>query len=182
MKKNKKPVVMLDVDGTVVNNIDDWKSWYRTKTGKDLKLSADNEQNLKDALLHHNLDPIDFWKQPDLYDKKIPIPQAGKVISKHKDDFDFVFVSNCFTEHVESKKAFLKRWFGDIPFISTEFKEYISCDICIDDRAYYLRKIKERQPETECIQIVSSTNNYHEEFHYLRWDSIDTFLSEFVVK
>ena len=85
-------------------------------------------------------------------------------------------MSNCFSEHIDSKKRFINRWFGDFPFIDTHHKEYIQCDVVIDDRAYYLRQIQSRQPDAKCIQIKTEINNYHEEYDYMNWDEIDDYL------
>ena len=169
-----KKVVLVDVDETIVTNYSDWKEFYRNVTGAEIDF--DSNETVNDALITHRADPLDFWRKPDLYDNKEPILEAERVINMYKDDFDFVFVSNSFAEHTQSKRRFLKKFFPGIPFISTDQKGYVKCDIAIDDRHYYLRQIRERQPDVECIQIKASYNNEHDDCHFMGWDNIDTFL------
>jgi len=171
-----KEIVMLDVDETVVSNYIDWTNWYRDQTGDEIDFKT--SQNVEDAMVDHKIDPLDYWKQKDLYDNKSPINGAKLVINKYKKYFDFVFVSNCFSEHMDSKQRFLKKCFGDIPFINTNSKEYVKCDIFIDDRHYYLHNVKEKQPNTECIQIKALYNKPQEGYSYLDWNEIDEFLQE----
>jgi len=180
--KNKKPIILLDVDETVVNNVLDWEDWYRQKTGCELDFSFRNSKTISDIVLHYDLDPLDYWRQPNLYDSKTPIKEAVRVVNKYKQIFQFIFVSNCISEHSSSKKLFLKRHFGDIPFVDTYHKEFVMCDIAIDDRAHYLRNIKEVNPDVQAVQIITDFNNFHAEFKYLDWGGIDTFLSNFLVE
>jgi hypothetical protein len=167
-----KPTILIDVDETVVLTIQDWKDWYKKETGNNLDLSK--QISIENSLIKHDIDPLDYWRNPKLYDTKIPITEAGKFIQKYRYDYNIVFCSHCFVEHKISKQKFIKRWFGDFPFVDTESKEYVKCDYAIDDRAYFLRNIKKLQPNAVCIQIKSIENN-HNEFYYKDWDEIDQF-------
>ena len=167
-----KPTILIDIDETVVLTIQDWKDWYRKETGNDLDLSS--QISVENSLINHHIDPLNYWRNAKLYDTKVPIKEAGTFIQKYRYDYNIVFCSNCFTEHKESKQKFIKRWFGDFPFIDTESKEYVKCDYAIDDRAYFLRNIKKHQPQTTCIQIKSIENSENE-FMYKDWSEIDIF-------
>lgn len=173
----KKPIVLVDVDETIVENIDDWKNWYNQICSEELdfkELDRINESLISDE----HINPLDYWRNPNLYDDKKPIKEAVKVIKKFDDKFNFVFVSNCFSEHKDSKIRFIKKYFGKYPFVDTAYKEYVMCNIAIDDRAFYLRNIKEKQPNCEIIQIKTAYNNYNE-FLYFDWNEIEKFLESY---
>jgi len=170
-----KKIILVDVDETVVCNYNQWKQWYKDETGAEIDFN--NNETVNDAMLTHRVDPLGFWKQRDLYDNQVPIEGSVEVITKLRDKYDFVFVSNCFSEHLDSKVKFLRKHFGDIPFVSTGEKGYVKCDIAIDDRHFYLRQIREKQPQVHCIQIKAPFNKEHDDSHYFDWSQIDTYLS-----
>ena len=174
-KANKKNKMKLNHNKPITKK--EVNEFVKDSTNQELDLT--NQISVTSSMLHHKINPLNYWKNDELYDDKLPIQDAVSVLLKHQDKFDIVFVSNCFSEHIDSKKRFINRWFGDFPFIDTHHKEYIQCDVVIDDRAYYLRQIQSRQPDAKCIQIKTEINNYHEEYDYMNWDEIDDFLDNF---
>jgi len=174
-----KKIVLVDVDETVVCNYSEWKEWYKEETGAEIDFN--NNETVQEALLTHRVDPLGFWKQRDLYDGREPIDKSLEVITKYKDKFDFVFCSNCFSQHMDSKTKFLRKYFGNLPFISTSAKEYVKCDIVIDDRHAYIDSIISKQPNVVGIQVKAPYNREHKGVHYFDWDEIDSFLSNYEV-
>ena len=169
-----KKTILLDVDETVVSLVKDWELWYLNKTGIEMKFK--NQDDLEEAMLNHRLDPLRFWEKNDIYDNAIPLPGAQEFINNYKHKYNFIFCSNCFPGHIESKRSFLDRYFGPVPFIDTYYKQYINCDIAIDDRHHFLKVIKDKQPNTEVIQIKAKYNNEHEGISFMDWDDISIHL------
>jgi len=135
-----KPVVLVDIDETIVRVKDKWKEWC----SKELGYSLDFTKEITD------IDSLEFWKQKDLYDDLEPIKEAQEGISILREYYDIIFVSHCFNEHIDSKGKFLHRHFDETCFIDTEHKHKIRCDYIIDDRERFLNR-------DDCCTILHKT-------------------------
>lgn len=167
-------IIGIDIDSTIVDTITPWANWYTFHTGE--KLNFSENKNIYELMTCHS-SPLDFWKQPNLYDNLTPYKKCVKVIKQLMEKHEVIFISYCFAGHLDSKVSFLKRNFGhNIKFIDTEHKEYIKLDVAIDDRGRYLRKIKEAQPNCRCIQKKSLLNCISFSDHFEDWD---TFIEDF---
>lgn len=62
-------------------------------------------------------------------------------------------------------------------YIATDRKQYVKADVFIDDYKYYLRQVKDYQPNCECIHIKSHLTN-EGEFPLMDWEDIPTHLKE----
>jgi len=154
--KNIMKNIMIDVDLTVVDVVKDWVLWYENITGHDISKACVREvYNLQDLMVEHD-DPMSFWRQPNLYDNEIPINGSVEVIKRLKTKFNIIFVSSCLPEHESSKRKFLDKFFGKVPFISTSSKEFVRADFFIDDYRGYLDAVNENK--TECFQIQTKYN------------------------
>lgn len=92
-------------------------------------------------------DPMDFWRQPDLYSRMQPLPGAVEFLNNLRDallmKFDtveFVAVTKCEPEHERSKRQFVYDKFPNIfsGFISTDEKHMVAGDALIDDNPKYV--------------------------------------------
>lgn len=168
--EQKRKIIGVDVDLTVVNPVPGWLSWYKSLTGHEL--TSLQEFNLEHLMTEHH-DPMEFWKNPKLYDDLIPIENSVESLKKIKElGYDIVFVSHCYPEHFNSKKLFLKRNFPFADgFVDTADKRFVQCDIFIDDYKKYLRQVKEYNSNCWCIQIESQLNSKGE-FLYGNWNDI----------
>jgi len=120
--------VVVDVDEVVIDLHEEWTRW-----SLDRNLIIDFSIDISDDRL------LDFWRDDKLYDDKRPTLNVPGIINRLKEKFKIIFVSHCFEEHIESKKKFLKKHFGDCEFVNTGDKHLVKCDFIIDDREKYLQ-------------------------------------------
>lgn len=175
-----KPVLMCDVDETVAPSVKKWVNWYHDLTGHVLthEMHVDGvSQDLLD-LMHRHDEPMKFWRDPQLYHGMRPRKGCVEVLEKLSEKYDIVFVSNSFSEHSDSKKLFLTKWF---PFhkgyIATSEKKFVKAAVFLDDYKNYLRRVQEYQPDCLCIQIKTHLSNKGE-FPLLEWDEVIQYIEE----
>jgi 5'(3')-deoxyribonucleotidase len=174
----QKKTIMIDIDDTVVDMINPWKQWYRDESGGELII--ENNTFRLDLMTSH-VDPLEFWSNPELYEDKVANPNAVDFVNKYKDTFNIIFCSWCFVEHKKSKEDFIKREFGRFPLIDTKYKQYVKCDIAIDDRINFLHSIKEANQDVEAIHYNNGNNSKVDQI-FLTWDEIDVFIECFSIK
>lgn len=82
----------------------------------------------------------DWWKQKDLYDDMYPMKGAVEALQELSDmGHTIIFASHCEGDHAKSKVEFLKKHFPFMSgFLATRQKQFVRCDVLIDDRAYNL--------------------------------------------
>lgn len=144
-------VIGCDVDYTVVDLMPTWWRWLEgiTNTEKDIKSVGEVVDYNLGMYFAQELDKVnrcglDFYRQDGLYDTLKPDPISVKVLQTlHNAGHEIVFVSAIKGRHTKSKAEFLKRNF---PFLSgivyTKEKQYVSCEVFIDDRAENINKSK----------------------------------------
>lgn len=155
--KHRK-IIAVDIDGTVVDSISPWITWYEKLTGHDIVEEVQNSVWNLDKLMHFHDSPMDYWKQPNLYDDLEPTPESKKALDGLSKDYDIIFVSSCFPEHTKSKEFFVKRNFPyHKAFINAHFKGYTRCDYFIDDYKKNLEQFPD-YVKTFHIQSVINTN------------------------
>jgi len=164
-----RPIIAVDVDLTVVDTLTSWVSWYRKLTGHDILDDLSSYQYRIEDIMEKHKDPLEYWRKPDLYDELIPIKGSQYYLKQLSVDFDIIFVSHCFPEHITSKEYFLQRNFPfHKGFISTQHKEYIKCDYFIDDYSKYFDKVKEIQG-AECLLFGTDLKQDQETYN---WEEI----------
>ena len=173
-----KPILMVDVDDTVVPSVREWVEWYHDLTGHELThdLRTNGKTNDILDLMHKHRDPLEFWKQPRLYQAMQPRSGSVEVLREMAEHFDIIFVSASMPEHTHSKEMFLTKHFGfHKGFISTGTKQFVRADYFIDDYKKYLRDVQQYQPDCKCIQIRTKLSN-EGEFPLLDWWEIRDYL------
>lgn len=170
---------MVDVDDTVVPSVKEWVEWYHELTGHELTNDLRDENgrtnNLLD-LMHKHRNPMEFWKQPYLYQKMKPRRHSVEVLKEMSEHYEIVFVSASMPEHTSSKEMFLTKYFDfHDGFVSTSMKKYVKADYFIDDYKNYLRQVQEYQPDCKCIQIKTKLSN-EGEFPLMDWLEIRDYL------
>lgn len=140
-------VLAVDVDLTLVNSLSSWLESIPPEFGSfgARNLPAPQPDEAMDLVpwmqsLGVN-DPLSYWKRDDLYDDMKPIPSFMTFYLDLVSNLKFhtgkkvetIIVSSCFPEHESSKRRFVKRVFGDAPFISTSAKHMVDFDLIIDD-------------------------------------------------
>lgn len=137
----KKLKLAIDVDLTVVDVLKPWVKWMGINHPEDFVrpayMSLDGHYNVHFHNLY-NVDPQqinDFWKQNDLYDNLEPMEGSIEAYQALKEKYDVYFLSICYSEHKDSKEAFLQRYFGeDIEMVdSMNCKSHYDFDLLIDD-------------------------------------------------
>lgn len=168
-------VIGVDVDLTVVDPVPGWLDWYFRLTGKTLDVNV--EFNIEKLMIHHH-DPMQYWKNDKLYDNLEPIVGSVENLKNLKEaGFKIVFISNCYPEHLNSKKYFIKRNFPFADgFIDTADKGFVGVDYFIDDYNHYLNQVKTQNPDCICIKHISSINSKSEDYPYLDWKGIKDFI------
>ena len=92
-------------------------------------------------------DPMDWWREPNLYAKMNPLPGAyeflvnlKKILLEDFDNVEFIAVSKCEPEHERSKRQFVYDKFPGIfnGFVSTDEKHLLAGDVLIDDNPKYV--------------------------------------------
>lgn len=143
----KKPfIIAVDVDQTLLDLVGDWMKWCSDQVDHEITLEAVTgvsgclQDRLESLGVH---DPISFWKQPDLYDEAEPFEKVKEclallglgVMERLNRNVEFVAVSRCFPEHIDSKRNFLDKHFPGVflGFIDTAEKKYVNFDVIIDD-------------------------------------------------
>lgn len=170
-------IIAVDVDLTVVSTDEDFYNWCLTGIPKDQQVNHSHEkmlnrvrteQGLYYPEIPYNLLKLDefknaeklnisnMWNNSELYDSKEPIKGSVETLHKLKlKGFDIVFVSVCFSGHLDSKVRFLEKHF---PFmegmISTELKHLVRCDYIIEDRSEHLL--------TSTAQGIMYSTPYHQ--------------------
>jgi 5'(3')-deoxyribonucleotidase len=146
------PMVIVDVDITIVDTDMQWLKWLNTMSGRNttpetFEWEYNVGQFFKNDLTKYHLDPFDFWRSDNIYDTLKPYPGVRETLEQlHNIGYDIVFASHIKGDHHKSKYNFLKRYFGDIMagFVATKEKHLIRSgtgkDIIIDDRFEYLNQ------------------------------------------
>lgn len=92
-------------------------------------------------------DPMDWWRQPDLYSKMKPLEGAHQFLNNIKallltifDNVEIVAVTKCEPEHERSKRQFVYDSFPGLidGFVSTDEKHMVAGDVLIDDNPKYV--------------------------------------------
>ena len=90
---------------------------------------------------------MDWWRQPDLYSKMLPLPGAfeflvnlKKILLESFEAVEIVAVTKCEPEHERSKRQFVYHHFPNMidGFVSTDEKHMLAGDVLIDDNPKYV--------------------------------------------
>lgn len=134
-------IVAIDVDLTVVDSLTPWFGWLAQYSDEKV-VNADGAYHLApemQAILaragRSDINPVDYWRQPNLYDNMKPLPGSQECIKALRSmGANIVFVSSCFPEHTESKVRMLENNFEMDGFIATHDKHFVSYNAIIDDK------------------------------------------------
>lgn len=112
-------------------------------------------------------DPMDFWRNPDLYSSMEPLPGAVEFLTNLKASLlkrykrvEMVAVTKCEPEHERSKRKFVYERFNGLfdGFISTDEKHMIAGDVLIDDNPKYVEPCL----QNNIFSIFVPQGNYEE--------------------
>lgn len=174
-------IIGIDVDLTVVRTDKSWWEWLASR--------CDNKrQSLPDGELNYNLasyfpevsDPYGYWRHEDVYDDLTPMEECVDIIRDLCERHEVIFISACKGNHHKSKYYFLKRHFPKMSgFLATKEKQYVNCDVLIDDRNNFLNitpakhklKLKTQYTQDEELTAVVA--------HCDDWNHIDRVLKQF---
>ena len=102
----------------------------------------------KESYVPSGKDPMDYWRDPDLYSRMDPLPGAiefltnlkAKLLKKYK-RVETVAVTKCEPEHERSKRKFIYERFVGLfdGFVSTDEKHMLAGDVLIDDNPKYVQ-------------------------------------------
>lgn len=162
--------IAFDVDLTLVDSLKPWVDWFnRDNTDKsafcdghgprpfqpiseecylayqgDLAILMRERAHRAWSSYH---DPMEWWRNPDLYDDMKPVSKALEFmvalrerLERHFHNVEYVAVSKCEPEHERSKWGFIRREFTDqfSGFVSTDDKHLLAVDCLIDDNPKYV--------------------------------------------
>lgn len=196
MKQNLK--IAVDVDQCICSLSGDWMLWLKERSH-----SFDKQQYVEDLLagttnynlskyyeLHEGVNPMGFWEGSDIYDKVECYPWAKIVLKElYEEGHEILFVSYCFSGHLNSKVAMLRREFNfikeeDFHFIATKSKGYVDCDVIIDDRIDMLNQFKDKSIlklliHTPYTQTETEADTKSPTFTIFDWKNVKEFINMF---
>lgn len=173
-----KKIIAFDVDGTVVDSgmwFSNWlqgQYWFLDKfpSSEYAEDYAWTEYTPWEGIdLHPQYIQLakDWWKQKNLYISMEPIDGAVEALQElHELGHTIIFASHCEGDHAKSKVEFLKHFFPFMSgFLATRQKQFVRCDVLIDDRAYNLNNLpKGVKPIYKCSRYGDK------DFHTLSHD------------
>lgn len=140
------PIIVVDVDITLVRTDRAWWRWMEQVTGKHLedipaKLPY-NISTLFEDSAPEGIDLFDYWRDGCVYHTLVPREGSVECLSALKEQgWDVVFASHIKGLHHKSKVNFLKRWFPFMDgFHATKEKGYLRADAVVDDRIKFLNQ------------------------------------------
>ena len=169
-----KPMVMCDVDITVVNTDTQWIDYigeklFRDNPGESFARVAQHKAlygtipyditELFPEAKKLGIDLFDYWRSDNLYNLLTPIEGAVETLRRMSSQFDVVFVSQAKGGHHKSKYNWVNKWF---PFhsgvILTKEKWQVARGAClvIDDRLSVLEKCTEYNPTIGTVLLKTS--------------------------
>lgn len=166
-------IVGVDVDLTLVDSDLHWKA-YLDAVGHWADASPFERAGVLDYdlskhyLLPPSFDPYDFWRSNSCYDVMKPKEGAVQVLSELQlMGHDIVFISATKGLHGKSKYNWLLRHF---PFMSgvifTKEKQYVKCDVLIDDRNSFLQKMPDN------VKLIKYWTRYTQDVNLTKQHSI----------
>lgn len=165
--------LMIDVDDTIVTMIPSWQDWFRKEFNSELKI---DNLGFIDISLEQQKQSIEWWKNPNLYDDKMPQDNSIEVIKELSKYYNVYFCSSCIYEHKKSKEEFIKNYFGNIALVDTHHKYLCMPDIVIDDRLAVLIDMQKYSSKTYCIHKKNAINSKDHFSYFEKWDSIGDVL------
>lgn len=159
-------VIAIDVDLTVCKIDVLWWEWLCciTNTMKPFpegEVDYDLSEYFRHELGRAGRDGLDFFRQEGVYDFAEPVAGSVKAIKELKDNgHTILFVSAIKGNHHKSKFLFLQKHFPFMDgFLATKEKQFVKCDVLIDDRNKFLNlvdcvKIKFYTQYTQCEPLI----------------------------
>jgi 5'(3')-deoxyribonucleotidase len=163
---------MIDIDDTVVDMIPHWQIWAKNEL--DIDLQIDNSGFIDINLESQKLS-IEWWKNDNLYQDKVPQEYSIEAINILRRYYDVYFCSTCMIEHKRSKEEFVSKFFKDIPLVDTHHKYLCKPDIIIDDKISVLHDAHNYN-SSECIHKKNSINSKNKYPYLDKWIDIKEYL------
>lgn len=164
-----KGIIGIDCDLTLCAIDELWIKWLISMTGVDRtpsdygywnRVAYDISKYWEEDLDKLGIDGLDFFRGTNIYDFAEPMPSSKHAVKALKGlGYEIVVISALKGNHHKSKYNWVKRNFDIDGFVGTKEKQYIPCDIFIDDRNRFLNmskathKIKLDTPYTQCEPI-----------------------------
>lgn len=133
---NNKKVLLVDLDDTLSNLLDNWLAQYSAQIG-----ICVNESEIKhwDLTIHSLIksDIFDLLHNPSVYLGAKPKEGAIEAMKILQEKYDIYVVSSCNEDAYKAKAVWLQLYFPFIPiqhFIACTPKHLMKGDVMIDDR------------------------------------------------
>lgn len=143
----ENPIIVVDVDITLVRTDRAWWKWMEQVTGKELCFSPQdvlpyNISTLFEDSAPEGIDLFDYWRDGCVYHTLKPVNGAVECLTElDRQGWHVVFASHIKGFHHKSKVNFLKRWFPFMAgFLATKEKGFIKADAVVDDRVKFLNQ------------------------------------------
>lgn len=133
-------IIAIDLDSTLNNLCDTWLAECNTRHSCNV---TSNDILTWDTHLYVPCG-ADIYKllRPFLFRKCKPLPGAIEVTQRLSQQHTLICVSACARGTFDTKKRWLARYFPHIKtFIAAHDKQYINCDVLIDDGPHNLEAI-----------------------------------------
>lgn len=141
----KNPIIVVDVDITLVRTDLAWWEWMEKVTDKCLAPERPlpyNISTLFEDSVPEGVDLFDYWRDGCVYHTLKPRDGAIECLTDlDSQGWDVVFASHIKGLHHKSKVNFLKRHFPFMKgFLATKEKGFIKADAVVDDRVKFLNQ------------------------------------------
>lgn len=160
------PVVVCDVDLTVVDTLVPYLQWFKDHSGQNFPIHRGiGEYDWNPIFAEYGVDAHAFWKQTDLYDDLQPVPHCVEFLTNLvRNGATLVFASHCYQEHEKSKHEFLRRFFDHVPFefASLKAKWLLRYDVLIDDNPAVIGLAAARNSGVHLMRTTTPNIGYDE--------------------
>lgn len=150
---DRKPVLLVDLDCTLVDMLTAWLKKYNEATGENVRITDIKEYDMGHACPNNKV-LYDILNQRGFFYEMEPMPGAIEALQGLMDDgYDVVIVTQPPRKAefaVQDKRRWMKKYFGSFSAANMVFchrKELIEGDLLFDDRPSHLINWKKNNPE-----------------------------------
>ncbi len=158
-------IMNVDVDLVVADALPAWLEWFKENSRDNISFDfkwSKSSYDLQEAMSPFmDIDPMDFWRQKDLYNKISPMKDAARILEALSEKYRIRFVTDSHPMHRQSKNDFLARNFtfdSEVYHVPSSEKWEFDADVWIEDKVETLDTLTQTQPDCEVFHMVNDLN------------------------
>jgi len=155
----------VDVDLVVADALPCWLDWFEENSRDNIKFdlkwhkeSYHLSRTMKDYM---DIDPEQFWRQPNLYDTIPVMEHSPTVLNKLSEFYEIRFITSSGSQDKASKNRFIDRHFpfnSGVYHIPAEEKWEFDSDVWVEDRISTLDTLTDTQPNCKVFHLLNDMN------------------------